>query len=250
MKRGLVVLLVPALFATGCGALAEGDRGVPLNVFAAASLTESFGALERRFEQDNPDVDVRLNLAGSATLAQQIVEGAPADVFAAADVATMNTVVDSGRTGGQPESFATNALTIVVPPGNPAGVRTLDDLARPGRVVVVCAPEVPCGAATQEMERAADVELTPASEEQDVKAVLNKVVAGEADAGIVYVSDAFAAGAQVESVAVEEAATAVNTYSIATVRSSSQAEVARRFTQFVLGAAGREELGRVGFGAP
>ncbi|SFB62357.1 molybdate transport system substrate-binding protein [Amycolatopsis marina] len=245
----MAALLVPALLTTACGALADGDRGVPLNVFAAASLAESFGALGRRFEQDNSDVDVRLNLAGSATLAQQIVEGAPADVFASANESTMETVVAAGR-AARPAVFATNSLTIVVPAGNPRDVRSLADLTGAGLTVVVCAPEVPCGTATEQVERSAGAELTPASEEQDVKAVLNKVVAGEADAGLVYVTDATAAAGKVDSVAITEAAAAVNSYPIAAVEGSAQAEAARRFVDFVLGSAGREELGRAGFGTP
>jgi molybdate transport system substrate-binding protein len=243
-------LLTTSLLAIACGTLTAGERGTPLNVFAAASLAESFGALERRFERDNPGVDVRLNLAGSATLAQQITEGAPADVFAAADQATMNTVVEAGLVAGEPSVFATNALTIVVPPGNPRGVRSFRDLAARDFTVVVCAPEVPCGAATEKAERAAGAELAPASEEQDVKAVLNKVVAGEADAGLVYVTDAASADDQVDSVAFPQSRQAINTYPIATVKRSAHADQARRFVDVVLGEAGRAELGKVGFGAP
>ncbi|RZQ61814.1 molybdate ABC transporter substrate-binding protein [Amycolatopsis suaedae] len=236
------LLLVALLALTACSGQAGHST---LTVFAAASLTESFTALEKRFEAEHTGVDVVFSFAGSSQLAQQINEGARADVFASADEANMNKV--TAHLAGLPAVFATNQLTIAVAPGNPKGIRGLADLARPGLAVVVCAPQVPCGAATR---KAAGTALKPVSEEQDVKAVLTKVTAGEADAGLVYRTDVRSAGEKVTGVDFPEAAQAVNRYPIAALAESAQAEAARQFTEFVLGPAGREELTRVGFGAP
>ena len=134
-------------------------------MFAAASLTETFTALEKQFEADHPGVDVKLNFAGSSDLAQQIVNGAPADVFAAASDATMKTVTDAGLAAGPPTIFATNVLQIATAPGNPKGIASFADLARPDLKVVVCAPQVPCGAAAEKIEKATGVTLSPVSEE-------------------------------------------------------------------------------------
>ena len=130
-------------------------------MLAAASLTETFTALEKQFEADHPGVDVKLNFAGSSDLAQQIVNGAPADVFAAASDATMKTVTDAGLAAGSPTIFATNVLQIATAPGNPKGIATFADLAKPDLKVVVCAPQVPCGAAAEKIEKATGVTLTP-----------------------------------------------------------------------------------------
>jgi molybdate transport system substrate-binding protein len=246
VKRLVLPLVLTALLAA-CG---PGDDGRVLTVFAAASLTEPFTVLEQRFEAGHPDVDVRVNMAGSAQLATQIVEGAPADVFASADEANMAKVVGEGRIDGQPKVFATNVLTIAVPPGNPAGITGLADLTRDGLVVVVCAPEVPCGAATERVEQRAGVTLRPESEEQDVKSVLNKVRTGVADAGLVYVTDVASAGEAVDGVGFPEADEAVNRYPIAVVTGSQHSALARDFADFVSGGPGRQELGKVGFGTP
>jgi len=232
----------------GCGA----DGGAPrvLNVFAAASLTDAFTAVEARFEADNPGVEVRLNSAGSSDLAQQIVNGAPADVFAAANESTMKTVADAGLVDGQPTVFATNVLQIATPPGNPKGVASFADLARPDVAVVVCAPQVPCGAATERIEQATGVALSPVSEEPDVRSVLGKVSTGDADAGLVYVTDVRSAGGSVEGVSFPESDRAVNSYPIAALTDAPEPELARSFVELVTGEFGREALEDAGFGAP
>ncbi|MFC4002125.1 molybdate ABC transporter substrate-binding protein [Prauserella oleivorans] len=247
MRALTAPLLVALLVVAGCGASAGGRT---LDVYAAASLTEVFGTLEKRFEQNHPGVDVRLNLAGSSKLAQQITEGAPADVFASADEPTMERVVEAGAVDGQPETFATNRLTIAVAPGNPLGIRGFGDLARPGVSVVVCAPQVPCGAATGKLERLTGVTVRPVSEEQDVKAVLTKVRAGEADAGLVYATDVASARGKVAGVRVPEAGQALNRYPVAALADADEPGLAREFRDLVLGEAGRRELSRAGFGAP
>ena len=235
----------------GCGQ-AESDQGqqVPaqqrtVTVLAAASLTESFDELGRRFTAEHPDVKVEFDYQGSSTLAEQIKQGRPADVFASADEKNMAKVADLVS---PPQTFATNRLTLVVPPGNPAHVASLADLA--GKKLVTCAPQVPCGSATQSVAKAAHVDLQPVSEENDVKQVLQKVVAGEADAGLVYVTDAKSAGDKVQAIDFPESPQAVNDYPVATIKDSQQAQLADEFVSFVRGPAGREVLGAHGFDAP
>ncbi|MEV0702455.1 molybdate ABC transporter substrate-binding protein [Saccharopolyspora sp. NPDC050389] len=244
----IVGALVALVLLAGCGqAGPQAQQQRTLTVLAAASLTESFDELGTRFTEQHPDVRVQFDYQGSSTLAEQIKQGRPADVFASADTKNMDKVRDLV---GTPEILATNQLTIVVPPGNPAGIASLADLTAPGRTVVVCAPQVPCGSATQKVAQASGVQLKPASEENDVKSVLQKVVAGEADAGLVYVTDAKAAEAQVQAVDFPESKQAINTYPIATITTAPQAQLAAEFMAFVRGPVGRDVLGRQGFGAP
>ncbi|MBC3193315.1 molybdate ABC transporter substrate-binding protein [Pseudonocardia sp. C8] len=235
----------------GCGGPGGGqEQGRTLTVFAAASLTGAFGELERRFEAAHPGTDVTLNFAGSSTLAQQINQGAPADVFASADATNMTKVTDAGNQQGRPEVFATNTLQIAVAPRNPQAVASLRDLTRPGLRTVVCAPQVPCGAATATVERAAGVDIVPVSEEQDVKAVLQKVTTGNADAGLVYRTDVAAARGQAQGVDVPEAAQAVNQYPITVLKNAEEPDLAREWVGFVTGAEGRQVLTAAGFGTP
>lgn len=243
--RRLAAGLVAALALGGCSASAETE----LTVFAASSLTGAFGELERAFEREHPDVDVRLSFGGSSRLAEQIAEGAPADVFAAADEKSMATVAGAGLVDGDATVFATNTLTIAVAPGNPRHIGGLNDLAADGLIVVTCAAEVPCGRAAASVAGSAGVRLRPASEEPDVKSVLGKVAAGEADAGLVYVTDVRAAGAKADSVAIPEAAGARNRYPIAALREASDPALARAFSRFLRSDTGRRILDEAGFGA-
>ncbi|WP_440708704.1 molybdate ABC transporter substrate-binding protein [Herbiconiux sp. YIM B11900] len=222
-----------------------------ITVFAAASLKSTFTELADEFEAANPGVTVELNFAGSSDLVTQITEGAPADVFASADEKNMTKLTDVGLIAADaPVDFATNVLTIAVPPGNPAGVAAFADLAKPEVTTVVCAAQVPCGSATVTVEQATGVTLTPVSEESSVTDVLGKVISGEADAGLVYVTDVIAAGDAVEGIEFPESSEAVNTYPIAPVTASANAEIARAFVDFVTGAAGRGVLEAAGFGKP
>lgn len=250
MVRTIAAALAALLLAaTGC---TPGASSAPttLTVFAAASLAESFEEIERRFEKDRPGVDVRVVLGGSSKLLQQLDEGARADVFATADEETMAQAAGKGLVEGEPAVFATNVLTIAVEPGNPRGVRGLADLARPGLTVVRCAPQLPCGKATDAVRARAGVRLPVASEEPDVKAVLGKVVAGEADAGLVYVTDVRSAKGAVDQVDFAESAEVVNRYPIAALAGSPRVELAREFVAAVRGEAGRAILARAGFGVP
>ncbi|WP_397469305.1 molybdate ABC transporter substrate-binding protein [Pseudonocardia charpentierae] len=219
-----------------------------LTVLAAASLTEAFTALEKQFEAAHPGVDVKLNYAGSSDLAQQIVNGAPADVFAAASAATMKTVTDAGMTAGPPTVFATNVLQIATAPGNPEGIASFADLAKPDLKVVVCAPQVPCGAAAEKIEKATGVALRPVSEEADVKSTLGKVTSGDADAGLVYVTDVSSAKGTVQGVDFPEADQATTDYPIAVLEEAPQAQLAQQFVDLVTGDEGQHALKTAGFG--
>lgn len=262
MKKVVATLASVALLVTGCGSGSSGSSGTSssgnssapqaktLTVFAAASLTESFNALKTEFEQAHPGVTIKYSFGGSSTLVQQLNNGAKADVFASADQANMDKAVQGGSIQGSPTVFATNKLTIAVAPGNPKGLKTFGDLAKPGLKVVVCADQVPCGSATEKVEKNTRVTLKPVSEEQDVKQVLTKVESGDADAGLVYVTDANTAGGKVAQVDFPESAQAINNYPIAVVKDAPEADLAQQFEQFVLGAQGKAELAKVGFGTP
>lgn len=246
---GLAVVLALSACATGAQSPHDGAYG-PIIVFAAASLREPFTEIAQRFEADHPGADVTLNFAGSADLITQITEGAPADVLATADQWTMQQVQDAGLLAGDPEDFTTNTLQLAVPPDNPAGVSSLADAAREGVKTVVCAEQVPCGATARALEESAGVDLTPVSEETSVTDVLGKVTSGEADAGLVYVTDVLAAGDAVLGIEVPEASSAATTYPIAAVSNSEETETAQAFVDFVAGKDGRTVLGAAGFGAP
>ncbi|WP_017613431.1 molybdate ABC transporter substrate-binding protein [Nocardiopsis salina] len=255
-----------SLAATACGGGEADEAGRDqeggnlsgeLDVFAAASLTDVFESLAADFEDEHPDVDVVLNFAGSSELAVQINSGAPADVFAAADTATMGQVTDdlgldpdwAGEHGEDGALFATNTLQIAVPPDNPAGIETFDDLAEEGNDVAFCADEVPCGAATTEAMEAAGTDVTPVTYEEDVRAVLTKVELGEVDAGLVYATDVVSAGDRVEGIDFPEAEEAVNDYPIGLLSGAQNPEAGQAWIEHVLGGGGAE-LDAAGFGTP
>ena len=203
----------PSAPGPGSGA-ASGPVSGTVAVFAAASLGDVFAAIEDEFTAANPDVTVVVNYGGSSGLAEQIVQGAPADVFAAASPATMTTVADAGL-AADPTVFASNTLELVVPAGNPGAVGELADLERPELAVALCALEVPCGAASAKALAAAGLGASVDTYEQDVKAVLTKVELGEVDAGLVYRTDVLAAGDAVEGIRFAGAEAAVTEYPIA-----------------------------------
>lgn len=221
-----------------------------VTVFAAASLTESFEALATEFEAEHTGVDVVFGFAGSSSLATQIVEGAPADVFAAASPATMATVTDAGLAADEPVVFVRNRLTIAVPAGNPGNVTGLADFADPDLTIALCEPQVPCGAAAERVFAAAGITPAPDTLEQDVKATLRKVALDEVDAALVYRTDVLAEADAVESIAFPEADDAVNDYPIVVLADAPNPAAARAFTAFVLGEAGQRVLGDAGFDLP
>jgi molybdate transport system substrate-binding protein len=262
MNRMIVISALSALLAAGCGS--TGDEGgasaggqggssggtKTMVVFAAASLKDTFTSLGKSFESSHPGVRVTFNFGGSSALAQQITQGAPADVFAAASPATMKVVTDADSAEGQPRVFVKNRLEIATPKGNPGKVKSLADLANPKIKVVLCAAQVPCGAAAVKALAAAKVKVTPVSQEQDVKAALTKVQLGEADAALVYRTDVKAAAGKVDGIDFPEAAQAINDYPIVTLAKAPQPALAREFVQLVTSAEGTDVLTRAGFEAP
>jgi molybdate transport system substrate-binding protein len=218
-------------------------------VFAAASLTESFTAIGSAFQAANPGTKVRFSFGASSALAQQITSGAPADVFASASPENMQQVTD-GKAANDSTAFARNVLEIAVPPGNPARVNALADLGKPGVKVVLCQPQVPCGALAQTVLGKAGVTLEPVSLEADVKSTLAKVQLGEADAALVYVTDVAAAGAKVKGIEIPADVNAATTYPIAALTNARNTGLARAFVAYVLSSAGQSELAKAGFEAP
>ncbi|WP_365695544.1 molybdate ABC transporter substrate-binding protein, partial [Nocardioides sp.] len=249
LALALAAALVASTVLAACGSdQDEGER--TLTVYAAASLADTFEQIGQEFEAQHDGVRVELGSGGSADLVAQIQEGAPADVFASADLATMEKLTAQGLEGGEPRVFATNTLEIVVAPGNPLGIASLADVADAGVTLVTCAPVVPCGAAAQKAAESAGVDLAPVSEEQSVADVLAKVTSGEADAGLVYVTDVLGADGAVDGVDFPEASAAVNRYPIATLADSEVSDLAADFVDLVLGDAGQALLREAGFGEP
>lgn len=235
----------------GCGSGGDDDNAASqtLTVFAAASLTDAFTEIAEQFESENPGVEVRLSFDGSSGLVDQIAGGAPADVFASADEENMDRAVAEGVVTREPTLLATNVLTLITPPGNPAGITGFDS-SLDGTRLVVCAEGVPCGNATAALARAKGLTLQPVSEESKVTDVRGKVESGEADAGIVYATDAAAAGDKVRQIGIDGAADVPNVYPIAVLEEASDPELARKFLGTVTGATGQAVLAGYGFGAP
>ncbi|MFF2541948.1 molybdate ABC transporter substrate-binding protein [Kitasatospora sp. NPDC058063] len=241
--------------ATSPNASSAAGSGVPkasgaVTVFAAASLKETFTELGKKFEAANPGAKVTFNFGGSSSLATSINSGAPADVFAAASPATMKTVTDAGGASGQPTTFVKNTLTIAVPKGNPKHIAGLKDLTASGVKVALCAKEVPCGAAAQTALKAAGLDLTPVTLEQDVKGALTKVELGEVDASLVYRTDVQADAAKIDGVDFPEAAKAVNDYPIAALAKAPNKDGAAAFVAYVQSPEAKQVLTAAGFQAP
>jgi molybdate transport system substrate-binding protein len=261
VKQSRLLAVVCALLLaliSGCGSSDKApasssttaSAGAKIIVFAAASLKKTFTDIGEQFKTDNPGASVDFSFAGSSDLVTQLTQGAPADVFASADTKNMDKAAQGGLLAGDPVNFASNTLTIAVAPGNPKKIASFKDLTQQGLNVVACAPQVPCGSATQKVEQATGVTLNPVSEESSVTDVLSKVTTGQADAGIVYVTDAIGAGDKVAAVAFPEASGAVNTYPIAVLKGSKNPELAHKFVDLVTGAAGQKVLNAAGFAKP
>ncbi len=240
--------------STGCS-----DEPVPrhpngiggtVTVFAAASLTETFTELGKRFEAAHPGVRVVYSFGASSALAEQIVQGAPADVFASAAPKNMQQVVDKGEVTAAPATFARNRLEIAVPKGNPAGVTGLADFGKTEPKIALCAVQVPCGAAAEKVFQVAGVDPRPDTREADVKAVLTKVKLGEVDAALVYRTDVRAGGAQVRGIAFPEADKAVNDYPVAPLAHAPNAATAAAFVEFVRSEQARAVFTEAGFDTP
>lgn len=242
----LAAVVIASGAVTGCSDDADAGK-TPLTVYAAASLQKTFTELAARYEQAHTGVDVKLNFGGSSALVNQIAQGADADVIATADEKTMDRLGDAAL---DPKIFATNTLVIVTAEGNPKDIKGFADLRKPGVHTVVCAIEVPCGAATAGVEKNTRVELRPVSEEPSVTAVLAKVTSGQADAGLVYVTDAKAAGPKVSVVGDPAFVSVINRYPIAALRKSTHRDDAAMFIGMVTGQTGAEILGDAGFTPP
>ena len=258
----LSILPVAILLLAACAPAAPANNDAPreLTVFAAASLTDAFQELASEFESRHPGAHVVFNFAGSQQLAQQLGQGAPADVFASANNRQMQAAVETGRVDAtSPRPFVHNRLVLVTPADNRAGLASFADLARPGLKLVLAAPEVPVGQYAQEFlelagqdpalgaDFVAGVTQNIVSYEENVRAVLSKVALGEADAGIVYATDAASAGDAVRILPIPDALNVVASYPLAPIANSAQAELAAQFIALVLSPEGQAVLARYGF---
>ncbi|MGI9084186.1 MAG: molybdate ABC transporter substrate-binding protein [Aeromicrobium sp.] len=245
MRRPVAAAVATMLVIAACGTDDPAD-GSSLRVLAASSLTESFTALEKTYEKSHPNVDVTLSFDSSAILVEQLSQGLEADVLATADQKSMDKAVAAGVVTGEPVTFATNTLVIATPPGNPANITGLDDLA--DATFAACVPAAPCGDATQRLFAINQLSAKATTEEENVKGVLTKVTTGEVDAGLVYASDARSAGDKVEVVQAENASEIVNVDPIVAVKGSNNADAAKDWIELVTGEQGQKVLASHGFG--
>ncbi|MGY2873528.1 molybdate transport system substrate-binding protein [Marmoricola sp. URHA0025 HA25] len=250
MRRLAATVLVLGLATAGCGASDQSGSSRTLTVLAASSLTGTFTQLADEFEGAHPGVRVKLVFDSSATLAQQAIDRAPGDVLATADRKTMDDAAAGHGIHGDPSAFASNVIVLAVPRDNPAGISSIDDLDRSKVDYLTCVQTAPCGAAAQLLLTADHVSRRPASEEVDVKSVLGKVEAGDADAGLVYRTDVVASAGKVTGIDVPGAADHPNGYFVAPTAGASDSGLADEWVQFLLGTDGQAVLRAAGFGTP
>jgi molybdate transport system substrate-binding protein len=246
-KPALVAVVLALLPLTACGGNG-GSSNTTITVLAASSLTGTFTELGRQFESAHPGVTVEFAFDSSATLAQQAVGGARADVLATADSTTMDRA--KAAQAATPKVFASNVMVLATPKDNPAHVTTFADLDKSAVKFVVCVPTAPCGAVAEALLRQDHITGTPVSTEVDVKSVLAKLTEGEADAGIVYTTDATAAGDQVTAIAIPGSGKQVTRYPIVALSQSKQSTLAQEFVDLVTGSTGKGILAKAGFGPP
>jgi len=246
LPGALLLMLLSGCANTPDAGSPDSEAGQPLRVFAAASLQEVMNPLVQEFT-DKTGVEVQLSSAGSADLLAQLEQGAEADVFIPADEPTLTRAQDASLIQQSPSVIASNTLVIAVPSGNPGRIEALADLADPEHTLVLCAPQVPCGTVAQQVAQAAEVTLAPDSEELAVTDVLGKVRSGEADAGLVYSTDALRAGAEVEAIVIDEAAEFPNRYPASVLAGADQPELAEEFIELLLGESGQSALEQAGF---
>ena len=259
---GAVAVAAVVVVAAGCSSgsssstaasspsVAAAKPSGELVVFAATSLTEAFDKIGAQFEAANPGVTVKFNYNGSSSLATSITQGAPADVFASAAPSNMKTVTDASLASGTPKIFAGNTGEILVEKGNPQHIKSVSDLANPAVKVVVCAPEVPCGKVATAIFKNAGVTVKPVSQETNVGGVVTKVTLGEADAGIVYVTDIKANEGKAVGVPIPANENDVTEYPIAELKDAPNATAAAAFVSYVLGPEGQQVLASFGFQPP
>ena len=221
-----------------------------ITVFAAASLQGSFTQIGQQFERAHPGARVTFSFGPSSGLATQIINGAPASVFASAAPANMTQVVKAGQTLNSPSNFAKNKMEVAVPPGNPAGVTSVTNLSKSAVKVALCQPQVPCGVVARDVFKNAGISVKPVTLQPDVKSVLTQVELGNVDAGMVYVTDVKAAGSKVKGVAVPSGDNASTLYPIATLKGASDTTVANEFVAYVMGPQGQHVLAQDGFEKP
>jgi molybdate transport system substrate-binding protein len=258
MRRILAVAMAAGVALTSlvaCGGSADKNSNTnsaaptgKLTVFAASSLTGTFTTLKSQFEKAHPGVNVVLSFGSSTTLADQITAGAPADVIATADQASISGPEKAGQLAAKPVEFATNKLIIAVPPNNPGGVTGVSTLNK--ATFVMCDVSAPCGAAGSQMLKNAGVTAQPKAFFPDVATTLTQVELGEADAGIVYVTDAMGAGSKVKAIPIPASDNVTNPYFIAAVKDSKQAQLAKDWDTLVSSPTGQSVLQKAGFGAP
>ncbi len=258
-KKSLAVLPVLALALTACGSSASSTSDPAgsssssvtgtITVFAAASLTGAFGTLGKQFEAAHPGTTVTFSFGASSDLAEQLNQGAPADVFASASTKNMTMVVSAGN-ASDPKNFVKNVMEIATPPGNPKKITSVKDLAKSGIKVALCQPAVPCGATAASVFNNANVTVKASTLEADVKSTLAKVELKEVDAGVVYVTDVMSAGSKVTAVKVPDSINASTEYPIATLKDSKNSATASAFEQYVLSSAGTKVLTADGFQQP
>ena len=251
------LLLAVSLVAVACGSssnrsstTAPDSLSGSLTISAASSLQGAFTDLKAAFEKAHPRVNVTVNFGASSTLAQQIIDAAPIDVFASADEANMTKVSNEKLLTGTPIIFATNSLEIIVRKGNASKISSLADLSKSGLVYITCAPEVPIGKYGAQVLQKAGVKVSPASLEPDVKGIVAKVTAGEADAGIVYATDISATNGAADGVVIPADVNVIAKYPIAALSTSTNSTAAQAWVAFVTGTEGQSVLKNYGFGAP
>ena len=256
MRRFAVIAAVlAAAAAAGCSSSSSSPSAGStsstgtITVFAAASLTESFTQLGKQFEAAHPGDTVKFSFGPSSGLAEQITNGAPADVFASAAPGNMDDVVNAGD-AASPQNFAKNTMEVATPPDNPGNVESVKDLADDSVKVALCQPQVPCGAVAAEVFKNAGITVKPVTLQPDVKSVLTQVETGNVDAGMVYVTDVQAAGSKVNGVTIPASDNASTLYPIATINSSKHKSIAQAFMNYVLSPAGQQVLKAAGFESP
>ena len=261
----VAALAVVGLVAAGCGSSSDSSSDTTaapattaagskvtgdITVFAATSLTAAFNEIGPAFTTANPDAKVTFSFNGSSTLVQNIKDGAPADVFASADQANMDKLTSANLNGSTPVVFAKNKLAIIVPKGNPKGITGVEDLAKPDTKVVLCQAQVPCGNYANQILKSAGVTVTPVSETENVGQVVTAVTTGEADAGIVYVTDILNAGDKAEAVAIPDDINVVAEYPAASVKASTNQAADMAFIRYLTGPDAQAILKKYGFEAP
>jgi molybdate transport system substrate-binding protein len=256
MRRFVVIAAVlAAAAAAGCSSSSSSPSAGStsstgtITVFAAASLTESFTQLGKQFEAAHPGDTVKFSFGPSSGLAEQITNGAPADVFASAAPWNMDDVVNAGD-AANPRNFAKNTMEVATPQDNPGNVESVKDLADDSVKVALCQPQVPCGVVAAEVFKNAGITVKPVTLQPDVKSVLTQVETGNVDAGMVYVTDVQAAGSKVNGVTIPASDNASTLYPIATINSSKHKSIAQAFVSYVLSPAGQQVLKAAGFESP